>query len=347
MVSSRNILLSLALAILAATAVHADEIALPDSADTPGKVHMVTTGDTLWDIADAYLEDPFLWPKVWGENGQVYNPDLIYPGGTIRIPVALLKPEIREQILAEAGESPEMIEVRVPVGMINPLLVEAAGYVAERLQPAGKVLGMHEEHFLLGQDDMIFLDLKRSASVEPGTRYQVIRPVRKVRHPQSHKKVGTLVYVLGLVTIEGKENKVVKGHVDRSFNFMSAGDLVVPYVEPETVVSTEMPNANGVIVAVKDDRTIVGSEDVVYLDRGARDGLQPGMVMDVVRDGSRLDPDGVWGSYKLPDRSVATLKVLSVREGNATAQLQDALESIQVGDRFASPPALDQFAQVD
>ncbi|MDH4229466.1 MAG: LysM peptidoglycan-binding domain-containing protein [Nitrospirota bacterium] len=63
-----------------------------------GKSHGVVRGDTLWAISDAYLTDPFMWPKVWDYNGQIMNPDLIYPGDIVRIPVAMLPVEIQELI---------------------------------------------------------------------------------------------------------------------------------------------------------------------------------------------------------------------------------------------------------
>ena len=34
---------------------------------TPG-VHVVRTGDTLWDICGYYFNDSWQWPKVWGYN---------------------------------------------------------------------------------------------------------------------------------------------------------------------------------------------------------------------------------------------------------------------------------------
>ncbi len=44
------------------------------------KIHRVKKGDTLWDITQYYLNDPFLWPSVWELNkDHIQNPHLIYP----------------------------------------------------------------------------------------------------------------------------------------------------------------------------------------------------------------------------------------------------------------------------
>jgi nucleoid-associated protein YgaU len=47
-------------------------------------VHHVVPGDTLWDIAAHYLDDPFQYPEL-ARLSQISNPDLIYPGDIIHI----------------------------------------------------------------------------------------------------------------------------------------------------------------------------------------------------------------------------------------------------------------------
>lgn len=73
------------------------------------KTHEVVKGDTLWDISKAELNNPFLWSKVWEENRWITNPDLIYPGQRITIPLTLLQREKSEEdvTLKPAAPSPE------------------------------------------------------------------------------------------------------------------------------------------------------------------------------------------------------------------------------------------------
>ena len=42
------------------------------------KDYTIIRGDTLWDISQKELQDPFLWPKVWKENPEIKHPDRIY-----------------------------------------------------------------------------------------------------------------------------------------------------------------------------------------------------------------------------------------------------------------------------
>jgi nucleoid-associated protein YgaU len=51
-----------------------------DAQGRPGRIHVVRAGDTLWDISDAYLGTPWVWPSIWQDNtAEVENPHLIFP----------------------------------------------------------------------------------------------------------------------------------------------------------------------------------------------------------------------------------------------------------------------------
>ena len=59
------------------------------------KEHKVIKGDTLWDISEKYLNDPFMWPSIWKENKWIANPHWIYPDQIIKIPLYLIQEEKR------------------------------------------------------------------------------------------------------------------------------------------------------------------------------------------------------------------------------------------------------------
>jgi hypothetical protein len=50
-----------------------------------GVNYRIRWGDTLWDIADAFYRDPWLYPRIARHNN-IRNPNLIISGRTIRIP---------------------------------------------------------------------------------------------------------------------------------------------------------------------------------------------------------------------------------------------------------------------
>jgi LysM repeat protein len=115
---TRCTLLALAAGAMAAQPLDAQEAQPP--------THTVKRGDTLWDLAQFYLGDPFLWPEIYRLNRDVVeDPHWIYPGEVLRLPgagpVVVEAPQPTEQPAAPADTGARVAQLETTVfGRVRP-----------------------------------------------------------------------------------------------------------------------------------------------------------------------------------------------------------------------------------
>jgi DNA-binding SARP family transcriptional activator/LysM repeat protein len=79
----------------------------------PPAVYVVLSGDTLWDIAQQHLGDPYRWPEIYDLNQgrpqpdgtSLTDPNLIYPGWNLQLPAAA--PAAADPVPVPAPTTPE------------------------------------------------------------------------------------------------------------------------------------------------------------------------------------------------------------------------------------------------
>lgn len=92
-----------------------------EPAEAVGAEHRVSRGETLWELAQRYLNDPYQWRVIYDANsGLLSDPDLILPGQVLMIPAAV------------AAAPTARISIRPGVQEPDPL----GNPVADRAQPS-------------------------------------------------------------------------------------------------------------------------------------------------------------------------------------------------------------------
>lgn len=266
--------------------------------------YTVQKGDTLWGIATERLENPFSWPKVWQVNPKIANADLIYPGQMIRIPIDLLKPKYRKlvkasapvpavELLPEVPVSTPMpaqkpVEVAKAMYLAKPEFIAAAGFIYDDLPGAGTIVGSPGEHRILGRGDTVYVTAN---SATEGKNFSLYRKIKKVNHPVTGEYVGTLYEVLGSLEVTDRREDASTARITHSYNYIESDSFLGEYYEMEAVLVSEeprTPNISGYVIATKELKGFVGEHEIVYLDRGANDGLAVGDVLSISRPEKRF-----------------------------------------------------------
>jgi hypothetical protein len=332
-----------------------------DAEGHPGRIHVAVVGDTLWDISDAYLGTPWVWPSIWQDNRDIENPHVIHPGDHIwitptemrrvsheeaealmagRHPAApeetdvedLLPPEVLEPI-AEATElaAPpdesftQVVSVREGVGLITAETLAASASIVDSVAP----------RVMLGQEDDVYIGLGWG-DVEVGDEFTIFRERDRVADPDTRRLLGYHVDILGWLEVKETHEETSLARIRESGAAIEKGDrlMVREHVPEEIAVQAAPEGVDGKLSFFARSRTIMAAIDYVYLNRGTLDGLEVGSPLEVYRQG-HLGKEVVRGeSVRVPERVVAQLVVVKTQPETAVAFVTSSEVELELGDRF-------------
>jgi len=327
-----------------------------DAEGRSGRIHVVVSGDTLWDISDAYLGTPWVWPSVWQENQGIENPHLIFPGDRIWITATEMRKvseEEAEQLLSAAGSAgnpvpaamedayPALGEDDGPRKTYRFAKIDATGFVARgELEGSTTIVDSHELKVFLSESDTVIVG-RGAGEVEVGDQFEIFRPGRRVYDPIEGRLYGYATEQLGWLEIQAVHPETSTGMIRVSRSEVRRGDHVLPRTRVEKEIEVgPMPDVDGRIVFTPHDRLNMGREDVVFLDRGTSHGLTVGSPLEVYRPIGTAVDSVQRRKVALPDGVVA--KLLVVRTGTETAVAVVTHTKVELvrGDQFRGAKAL-------
>ncbi len=254
---------------------------------------------------------------------------------------------------------PEPKEVKTPP-FPTPLVpttdfIEIAGYIVPytqkqlRAQGFGQITGVQVEpgedyttiirseygQSILSFGDHIYLNRGTKNNIREGDTFFGFRPVREIRHPLTSEVLGTQIEILGHLRVETLEDSVSSAEIVKSFNYMEVGTPLMPTSELLAPMSKPLLGDSrsygfkvgnqlvGHIVAERIGRNNPSFHDIVYLDVGAAQGVQPADNFIIYRE---LEEG-------FPKQSIGRLTVLSTQKQTSTAIITENRKLIDLGEK--------------
>jgi len=332
--------------------------------------HVVQPGDTLWDISALFLQSPWLWPEIWHVNEQVDNPHLIFPGDVLslvyvdgqrritksnKLPNGTIKlsPHIRELTADQAITT-------IPLDSILAFLTSARVLDQDQLDKAPYIVGSDSERLLAAQDHKVYV---RGIENKAEDNYSFFRIGDRYIDPDTNEYLGTEAIHLGEgLRIQSGDPSVVR--IKKSVQELRENDRAWP-TNDDQLRPTYFPRSpegfnGGQIISVYGGVEQIGQFDVVVINRGERENMEVGYVMDIFQKGKtivdkiatkrHLEDDDVstWEKVKnsitntketvtLPDERAGRLMIFRTFEKVSLGLVLSATRTIHTFDKVKTP----------
>lgn len=330
--------------------------------------YVVKKGDTLWAISGMFLRDPWLWPELWKLNPQIQNPHLIYPGDQVsltfeggqarlsvtregqtvastaaapvdavaerEVPSGVIRvsPKIRTTPLDEAVEF-------LPIDAIRPFLTQTGIVDPEIVENGPYIFASVDKRVMASADDRVYA----RRLPEGQTRYTIVRLGEPYEDPVTGDELGYAAQYIGEAQVEVMGDPGVVRVTSTRLEALKGDYLVTDNLGlPTESFTPRAPKVkiDGQIIDVVGGVANIGSYQVVVLNKGTQDGLQPSDVLLVLQNqGERRDTEAGWfgESVTLPDARTGEVMVFRAYARLSYALIMRAESEIRVGDKVRSP----------
>ncbi len=321
----------------------------PNSYPEGTRLHIIVRGDTLWDLANTYFQNPFLWPQLWDANGYITDPHWIYPGDPLVIPdLDVLRAADEEPGAGgpgggEGGEGGEgMGADRADTGVGGPTgpslfpvsegdTIQCAAFIGEREDEGFRIFESEngfEVKVTVSAGDIVYVNRGLNDGVQAGDEYYMRDRVRNTSH-------GWLVNTTGWLVILAVQEETAIAQITHSCRdtvkdaylvpFEPVPVPLVPYQDPVTRLTPETGRDRGTIIASIDDIIELGSfatGNLVSIDVGENEGVIPGTIFTVFH----------YNHPNAPRKVLGELAVLTVHPRTSTAKITIAYDFMTQGD---------------
>jgi hypothetical protein len=344
-------------ALLAATLAAASVVAQQRSAiklqeNAPDR-YVVVPGDTLWSIAEKFLKDPWRWPELWKLNqDEIKNPHWIYPGDVVVLDRSGPQPELKMGDTVRLSPRVRSVDTSkeavpsIPPRVIEPFLSRPLVIEPDGLDRAPRIVAAQADRVYLGSRDVAYVSGIKDAKID--SVWQIYRPGNPLVDPESQKTLGYEAVFLGdsrlVKTGDPATIQILAAQqeIGRGDRLVAAGAITLQNYAPHAPAAS----IQGRIITTRGGLRETGPQNVVTLNKGKSDGLEPGHVLALLRLGrtslERIPSPKWFGAdnvveTKLPDERYGLVFVFRTFDQVSYALVMSASRPVLVDDVVATP----------
>ncbi|MHA7599263.1 LysM peptidoglycan-binding domain-containing protein [Alicycliphilus sp. T452] len=351
-------------------------VPLSELAANAPDTYVVKRGDTLWGISGMYLQRPWRWPELWGMNlQQIANPHLIYPGQALYLEKADGYARLRTSPAGTAGTETVRVSPRtrydslaasalptLKMHLIEPFLVEPLVVDELTLEQAPRIVATRDERVIMASGDRVYARGPQGSplELEPGVprQYRVFRNAVALKDPETGEVLGHEAQYLGRAElVRGESVEPVPGAKDGEADIVPAtldlsgtkeairaGDRLLP--APQRSYLSFAPHApqapvQASVVSIYGSDAVAnaGQNQVISINRGAQDGMEAGLVLQLRTRGERIKDktDEARTVIRLPSEANGLAMVFLAFDRVSYALVLQADRGVRVGDRLVNP----------
>lgn len=299
--------------------------------------YVVKKGDTLWRIAGMFLQKPWEWPKIWKNNPDIKNPNLIYPGEILYLTYQDGKPVLTKQAPAATAVIDETPVPALPLSKIEAFLSTNRVVSKQAMAAAPHVIGVETQRLIAGVGDTVYA----RGNFAGNSHFGIYREGQVFKDPDTLEILGYEMIDVGDVRALGYRKDVAALEVTRSTRQIDKLDMLFPKKRnidlSQFYPSVPQRRIEGKIIAVEDGVNHLGRWDVVIINRGLNNGLRPGNVLAVYKQIDKMRDPLLGDTVALPSPRAGELMVFRVFEKMSYAIVMRANETLRVRDEVTNP----------
>ncbi|GAB4392002.1 MAG: LysM domain-containing protein [Gammaproteobacteria bacterium] len=331
---------------------HAQSIAL--NPEHPQR-YTVQSGDTLWKIANTFLQKPWQWRQLLAANQHINNPDRIYPGDVLVLSIQDKQPQLTIQPNGTIKLKPQVRVSNIdnaiptiPLNIIKPFLDNSLIVDKNALDDTPYIVAMNDQHLVGTVGNTIFV---RNLPESTPQVFSLFRPGEAYRDPQTNTILGYAAIHVGEAQLQQNGDPATL-IITKMTEEIENGDRLLPLIEhyenayfmPQAPITT----VEGQIIKVLDGLTHTGSGNIVVINKGSYDKLRVGDVLLILQKGAKVVDtvqqrawyQKIFSSrerVQLPSRQVGEIMIFRTFERLSLGLIVNASAPIEINDTVINP----------